>query len=271
MKHSDFDTLLAARPSIETQFSFWVRHETRQVPPTIAYRGRLRTVAANLAVDPIWGGARLLSGVADLKKLGGEARIKLLEGLTAKLLNLYALGSEREVAAINRDEDLLRYMGIISMVRQEDDRVTVRASYPSLSWRGAKAIGEKTQKPILMLALCRGGLVAATQAFLYHRFRGLGGNENYMYPVRFSCYKSRDANPHLTYDEAEHLKSLTDGRTVVVYDEVSATGETVGRAVGWLKPILKAEDIIGIVNKDARGETTIMQQGKYWEHTPSLG
>lgn len=126
------------------------------------------------------------------------------------------------------------------------------------------------QEDPFMISLGYGGFTAGIIAGLeYERLTGVSLPA---YPVRYSQYKSKDRQPFISEEERGYLTETLDGKTVVVFDEDTYSGATIGEAVCYFKrKFPETKSVIGLANRDHRKEkwSWFEDQGEWWEHYQS--
>lgn len=234
------------------------------VPDTNMYTGTLQDTLQKIYAgnDLYLSLARLVRATLDATGIDDRTKLALTQETTASMLRIYALGGVAvEEAMDSVGNRLMQALGNCA-IHQKEDLGTIWSSDPELSEAGAEAITSATEKPILMLPLCHGGLIAGVQTFLYHQQTHQGG---LLFPVRYSRIKSGDASPDITPQAQDYLRGVAAGRTVVVYDEDASMGVSVANAVRYFSEILQTKDIIGVVNNDVRDQANVAEQGQRWE------
>lgn len=231
-------------------------------PESIAFSGSVSDVVASLTRDEqsVWPAARLVRATLECTQLDDADRVETIRRAAQFLLDRYDRGAEASVMSLA--DELLQRFGNRALI-QPNDIATVASSTPALSRERAGRIIEMTDGPILMIALCHGGLVAAAQSFLYCRRERR--DDSVFYPVRFSTSKQMDKAPRLSAGEISYLQEAAVGRTLVVYDEDTRSGSTIRDAIGVFKRDLNVQYAIGIASTDNRLPQAIAEQGAFWE------
>lgn len=113
---------------------------------------------------------------------------------------------------------------------QEKDRTTWGASDPGRSKETARLLADLNQgDKVLFIALAHGGVSPGMDVYL--RYCDLTKQSNSVfYPVRFSRRKTHDSCPVVSHSEKRYLQEQASGRKVVLFDEDSATGQTLSAA-----------------------------------------
>jgi uracil phosphoribosyltransferase len=207
---------------------------------SIAASGSLRT--------GFWTPARLIfalqRGLPD-----DPARPELLHEATHCVVAAYA--GEKQT---QRFEQLLTSIGSVARgwCDYSLDDVTQNSSTAEQSRAAASRLAAGVEGPIMVLPLCRGGLVAAIQTHLYHQ-RACPETDAVVYPVSFSHRKAKHDYPQLTAAETTYMHAQAVDRTVVIYDEDAATGETMHLAMEYFTELLPDNRVVGLVSHDVRG------------------
>jgi hypothetical protein len=125
-------------------------------------------------------------------------------------------------------------------VSQGDDKVTREATYHEKSFDSSiDVMVDYDERPILMIALGHGGLVASMQTAIY--LTQDQGVDTVVYPVRFSRRKSGDMYPVVVESEIDHLRTVGRNRQVIVYDEDISFGRTIKKATTFFEQKLEVE------------------------------
>lgn len=210
-----------------------------------------------------WAPARIVRAVIDSEIAQGQARIDLVNSATSLAIGMYK-GS----VPIEHTENLrgrLKEYGLLSdIVAQGEDIVTCGATAPDLSRSNAERLFKrKDHKSLLMIPLCHGGLVAGIETYLYLQQKQPEVDMP-IYPVRFSRAKQRDPHPFMSAAEEEYIHELGRGRTIVLYDEDAFTGQSIAKAVTYLRA-RHGSKIIGMANADKRLPLAKYLQGRQWQ------
>jgi len=216
-----------------------------------------------------WGPSRVVRAVID-SSIGGQDRVRIVNEAAETAIDFYA-GSDGASNKLSALRVNLESKGILdTIVNQRYDAVTAQSTSNGRSSSNADRLNEMLDEPMLMVPLCHGGLVPGLQTFLYH---GRHRQDSALYPVRFSRAKHHDRRPFLVDEELDHLRDLSQDRTVVVYDDDSYTGETVGRMVSFFKDTLgkRKGKYIGMVSMDRRmrWSEARVRQGEHWQRSGS--
>lgn len=213
--------------------------------------------------DGYWSSARTVRAAID-SRVGGPDRIMLISLATDVALRTYAgVGASEHITALRDSLSLAGLLG--ANVSQTADLTSSAANAAALSKAASAKISDRLPgAPLLMVALCHGGLVAALQTALYTARR----HDVVVYPVRSSLRKHGDYDVHLPdADEIRHITKLAEDRTVVVHDEDASGGTTIQKAITGLRRLLwrTRPEILGVVNLDSRSPKEITKQGEWWE------
>jgi hypothetical protein len=106
------------------------------------------------------------------------------------------------------------------------DQRTSSAMDPSYCKSSAESLTQ-VDDDILFIALGNGGIAPGLDVFL--RFLENGSDSNF-YPVRFSMEKQGDLVPQLTDCEIRYLRDLIQGKSLVIFDEDTSSGQTLDDA-----------------------------------------
>jgi hypothetical protein len=221
-------------------------------------------VANNTLVGGYWMSGRIVRGILDSRAQGPD-KLRLATQATRLLLEQLA-----GIASPERFEELRRAIGEAGLrghiVQQENDDYTWAASRARHALDAAARLEEHIEgQPALIIPLCHGGLLAGIQTALCYK-RELTSSDTLLYPVRLSRRKQQDRTPHVTAAEMEWLRAEAKDRDVIIFDEDTATGESVARAVGtFAQRLPEAKRVIGIAGSDDRSEYTKRAQGEWWE------
>ncbi len=106
------------------------------------------------------------------------------------------------------------------------------------------------KKDLLFIALAHGGIAAGMDTYL--RYCDASGSQNSaFYAVRFSALKLKDLQPKVSATEEEYLKKASEGRSIVLFDEDTASGSTITNAYDYFsKKVFPDKKVIGAVNRD---------------------
>jgi hypothetical protein len=209
-----------------------------------------------------WHPARILRGAIE-GRMATPDRATVVGEVTRFALRAYA-GEVQEADIIDlgrlaADSELDKVF-----VEQRIDEVTLDASSPRFSRAASSVIAHKLAgNDALFVPICHGGFVAGVQTALsYSRETGSGVP---VYPVRHSREKRQDTLPYVSNQELTILEEVSRDRTVVVYDEDAASGETMRETVNYFDDMLSAQNVIGAVSYDRRRHEVAQAQGTWWE------
>jgi hypothetical protein len=133
-------------------------------------------------------------------------------------------------------------------VRYAQDSISWKASHPSLSFETARSLIEKAcAQDILLISLANGAFPASVDIFLRYNSES-SREDSVLYPVRFSRNKCLDDLPVISREEKGYLKSMSDGREIVIFDEDSFTQNTLKTASYYFKRVLEREYVITATN-----------------------
>ncbi|MEN9390523.1 MAG: hypothetical protein RLZZ283_623 [Candidatus Parcubacteria bacterium] len=138
-----------------------------------------------------------------------------------------------------------------TVINQAEDSVTVEATAPHKSERTADRIKEEVGgKDILFIALAHGGVPAGMDVYLRY-CASTKNTKSAFYPVRYSRRKSSDQMPQLSSAEIRHLKKISAGKTIIIFDEDTKTRHTLDGAVAYLqRTVFDGKRVIGMTNHD---------------------
>ncbi len=127
------------------------------------------------------------------------------------------------------------------LVLQRQDDMTWLATHPNLAERSVHSLHHQTHGgDILLVPLAHGSLATGIDVFL--RYSSMTGSDSCaIYPLKYSAHKHKDAQPHLLPEEADYLRGILPGKTLVVLDEDSFTGTTISAASEFLRQALSYE------------------------------
>lgn len=209
-----------------------------------------------------WKPARILRGIVE-SNIDGPARIALVNQATEFIVGAYA--GTAEVEDLQRLAQTVSQAGIDDLyLQQEKDTVTEESSTAELSWDAALRLCTGVHDSLLVIPLCHGGLVASVQTVLFHQ-KVKPAADIALYPLYFSRRKRRQSGPAIDPYELDHLKTVSEGRTVIVFDEDASSGGSVEQVIRYLSPELPANRVLGLVNSDWRQPEEIEAQGYWWE------
>jgi len=120
----------------------------------------------------------------------------------------------------------------------------LRATDPRLTKQALEKLVIKTERrPILIIAIAHGGLIAGMDLFL--RYMDINP-ESVFYPIRFSNRKYKDKEPRIESTEKTALSIEAKSRDIVIFDEDVSSGTTLKKTGIFFeglfgkKPILAA-------------------------------
>lgn len=211
-----------------------------------------------------WMSGRILRGILDTRI--DEPRKVELVTLASRLL-LEQFNGNPSVDIFHRLAAAIGKAGIgATSILQRYDRHTEYATYPGLSMRAAAALSEKIEgRPLLLMPLCHGGLIAGAQTALLY-MREHPESDTAFYPVRFSRTKKADHWPRVGSHELEHIRTLAENREVIIFDEDTNTGKSVRGAVRYFRSALSARRVLGLANRDMRPDDVQHIQGTWWQY-----
>jgi hypothetical protein len=212
--------------------------------------------------NAFWHPGHLMRSIID--NTTSEARIDLVNKAAHFALRFYAHGTgSDQLRALRESTSMHDLLG--KSVRQPSDGATLYAMEAERTAAAAQRLQDTITNDVLMIPLCHGGFVAGVQTALqYHRLNP--DSDINVYPIRYSRDKMRDTMPQISVAEMEYIKAGVEGRTVVVFDEDSYSGHSVGRTIQTLQRHLPGQQIVGLVSNDVREEEAIELQGTWWEN-----
>lgn len=136
------------------------------------------------------------------------------------------------------------------IVSHRFDSIVLQASDPLRCKYTAIRLAARLTRPMLMLPLCKGGLAAGMQTFLYHQSLPSVTPNGELYPVYYSQKKADHAEPRLEASEIAHLRAAAADRQVVVFDDTAQSGQTLAEARFALSEMLQMpqDEIITAAN-----------------------
>ncbi len=137
---------------------------------------------------------------------------------------------------------------------QTNDNVTWEALRPNRSIETARRIVDRHRgEDVMMVALAHGGVAAGMDVFL--RYCDLSSSKgSILYTARFSTQKLGDKEPRVTEREAQALRQLKEGKSVIIFDEDICSGVTISQAVEFFRDKVFGEEVETEVNLDIRTE-----------------
>lgn len=133
-------------------------------------------------------------------------------------------------------------------VSQVEDVVTWWGSNPDYSDRTARKMLHRCgYQDVLLIALGQGGVASGMDVFL--RYKALAyAKDSIFYTARLSMHKVHDEIPQLEDSELDFLKAAARGRSIVLFDEDSSSGETMRKAVEFFDTKFDGRKAITMVN-----------------------
>jgi hypothetical protein len=212
-----------------------------------SYTGTLADVIEGLdraldegdAVKLVLHPPRMIKAVMDHKIDNPDAECveQLLRESIGLALGIYGGSSHRQDLA--RFRDAIKSSGndelLTKRLEQKKDKLSWEASAPEKCAASAKELASEhariyRAKDVLFIALAHGGVAAGLDTFLRYCDLAQSAGSSF-YAVRFSKHKSHDKQPRLSGGEIDYLRSLSEGKQVVVFDEDSCEGGTLREAV----------------------------------------
>lgn len=219
---------------------------------------------SEMSAHTYWNSGRVVRTIID-SDVSGEDRVDLIQEATAVALETYTNGVPLD--HIDRLEQKIRSKGSLNeQVEQLPDDLTTLSSQVEYSRRCAERIAQKVpDTPTLFIPICHGGFSAGVQTALYVH-QHMPESETLIYPVRYSTQKLLDTEPLLTSRERDLIREAAREHAIVVFDEDTCTGFSVGNFVEYLDNKLpRSTTIIGVVNQDFRPIYEKREQGTWWE------
>ncbi|MBI5393486.1 hypothetical protein HZA96_06475 [Candidatus Woesearchaeota archaeon] len=132
-------------------------------------------------------------------------------------------------------------------IQQKYDKTSWRACYPDYSKLSVAAMkSELQQKDVLFIALGHGGVIAGMDVYLRY-CDAADYQDSVFYPVRFSPYKLKDEQPQIKQSERNAIITLANNRDIVLFDEDTASGETLKKANQFFKENLFPQRRIRVI------------------------
>lgn len=214
-----------------------------------------------------WHPARIVASVIRAT-MGGTPRFGDLTELTRFTKSLF-LGT-----ATAADVDAIGEIARRHSIDQQDaylwiDPRTLGATNPAFSQETATRLMERSRQKLFMIALGNGGFTAGVLTAL--EYQRLTGRDLPVYPIRFSAHKEHDYKPRITIEEVLHITAETEDGTIVVFDEDTTSGRTIGEAILHFTSVLPNRHYVGLANSDKRYRSEgdlLRQQGEWWERYP---
>lgn len=222
-----------------------IRPEFSPISPNSGYEGNLDNVLLKVGyalermnsgerfyddnVKLVFHSPRIIRAFLDYKIERPSEGIEdlLREGIDLGL-DIYSsnVDSDRINHLRKRIEETGNYPILGRRLFQRGDNITLLSSDPGLSKKTAKKVADGNNgESILLIALGHGGTMAGMDVYL--RYCDITGSDSEFYVVRFSRAKKKDEIPKVTSDEIDYLRSKSDGRQVVIFDEDTSTGSTM--------------------------------------------
>ncbi len=88
------------------------------------------------------------------------------------------------------------------------------------------------KRDFMFIALAHGGVAAGMDVFLRYCYLSQSTGSSF-YAVRFSADKKEDQQPQLTAGETDYLRTLSEGKRIVIFDEDTYSGRTLNNAVDF--------------------------------------
>jgi hypothetical protein len=218
-----------------------------------------------LPTEQFWQPGRVLRSIID-SDIKDERRTPLINQATELALKTFATSPTSE--DITAMTESLKAVGLYDIgVEQKSDSCTADATLAVNSQRSAERIAEKipAEQSKLIVPLCHGGFSAGVQTALYLQQQAPESTTR-IYPVRYSTQKLMDVEPFITPDETELIREAARDHAIIVFDEDTCTGFSVGNFVEYLdKKLPRSAVILGVVNKDFRPQGEKNDQGEWWE------
>lgn len=152
---------------------------------------------------------------------------------------------------------------LTSPLHQPSDIVTWTAMHPSKSHRTAQRLASQTlSNDVLFIALAHGGVAAGMDVYLRY-LSNSESQDSAFYVARLSVQKLGDKQPRLSARETEYLKTLANGRQVVIFDEDKATGTTLNFAHAYFSTqVFPNQSVMAFSNLDLKRELAALGFGK---------
>ncbi len=133
-------------------------------------------------------------------------------------------------------------------VAQVADTVTWEATSPERAKKTADRLRDQCgYNQILFIAQGQGGAAAGMDVYL--RYQDLTFNPNSRFYVsRLSLYKVKDEIPQLNAREIATLQKQAQGRSIVIFDEDTSSGNTMRTAVNYFSEVFKGRELITATN-----------------------
>lgn len=215
--------------------------------------------------DPevIWHPSRLVSAVVK-SSTEGQPRVDSINYLVDFTQRLFK--GDAAVGDLDDITEIADTYGILQKnIRQKIDKDTVRATNPGHSYKAAARLHNKYPcDNILMIPLLGGGFTAGIMTAI--AYQEITGRDPSLYPIYYSAQTAGDKAPRMTTEERRHIGEQALAKTIVVFDEDSSTGITVGSATASFRDLLPSHNITGLVNQDRRRPLLVSQQGEWWEN-----
>jgi hypothetical protein len=223
----------------------------------LKYSGSLEAVLTDLentddlrvlALHP----SRIIRAIVDYKiehPESNEIELLLKEAIDSTL-RIYSTPSKSgEIARALRER--LKVYGIEELLQkqlnQDSDYMTTMALEAERSERTAEILARESSEDVLFIALGHGGIAAGMDAYL--KFCELSGSRgSRFYVARFSRHKLGDPEPKLSETEIEYLRTIAEGRRIVIFDEDICSGETRKKAINYFSGIFFGKPLRMICN-----------------------
>ena len=137
-------------------------------------------------------------------------------------------------------------------LNQLADNVTWDATNPTKSSQTAGDLVLRTKgAPVLFLALAHGGVAAGMDTYLRY-CNQTEATDSSFYVARFSAHKLGDASPRLSQTELAYLQTQLAGKSVVIFDEDRASGNTLDIARHFFQREFLGAKITVVTNLDMK-------------------
>lgn len=239
---------------------------------TMFYKGRVADVMERLHPSKIeeglrnefWSAPLVARAVID-NPVPGVDRTTMVNQATQYATEVFA-GNPTE-HHYNTLKEALKNADLLSRtVQQPYDEVKAKATDPRLAALSAAQIAIKTEDmpgSLFLLPLCHSGLPACLATKLYLQ---QGDKDVAMYPVRYSKRQHKDDAPFIVHQEEEYLKKSARGATVIVFDELAESGQSLRDSVLYFSQLFRKARVLGFAGYDLRDEMTTCVDGQWWEH-----
>jgi len=173
---------------------------------------------------------RLLRAILDYKDITEDMDyVELVEWFLDVSIHLYNIDAntlENLSSFVEKIDDILLKQDVF----QKDDSESWISMDPYFSNKTAhKLTQELWHDDYIFITLWHGWIVLGIDVYL--RLQESTPKSWYIYPIRFSRIKHKDKTPKIgNIAELEYISKIIDGKTIIIFDEDSSSGNTLKQA-----------------------------------------